>query len=97
MELMPRITRAQSMDVLSSMATISGYRAVEVDNVQALGTQLEPMLSHRSRVFGKYGDSLHVSLLETDAVAIFDIDRWDDLHCDEGATMNRSLGAMRSN
>jgi NAD(P) transhydrogenase subunit alpha len=28
MELMPRITRAQSMDVLSSMATISGYRAV---------------------------------------------------------------------
>jgi NAD(P) transhydrogenase subunit alpha len=27
-ELMPRITRAQSMDVLSSMATISGYKAV---------------------------------------------------------------------
>jgi NAD(P) transhydrogenase subunit alpha len=28
MELMPRITRAQSMDALSSMSTISGYRAV---------------------------------------------------------------------
>ena len=28
MELIPRITRAQSMDALSSMATISGYRAV---------------------------------------------------------------------
>ncbi|MCH2202972.1 MAG: Re/Si-specific NAD(P)(+) transhydrogenase subunit alpha [Fuerstiella sp.] len=28
LELVPRITRAQSMDVLSSMATISGYRAV---------------------------------------------------------------------
>lgn len=28
LELIPRITRAQSMDVLSSMATISGYRAV---------------------------------------------------------------------
>jgi NAD(P) transhydrogenase subunit alpha len=28
MELMPRITRAQSMDALSSMATISGYRGV---------------------------------------------------------------------
>ena len=27
MELMPRITRAQSMDVLSSMSTISGYKA----------------------------------------------------------------------
>ncbi len=28
MELIPRITRAQSMDALSSMATIAGYRAV---------------------------------------------------------------------
>ncbi len=28
MELLPRITRAQSMDALSSMATIAGYRAV---------------------------------------------------------------------
>ncbi len=28
LELVPRITRAQSMDVLSSMATIAGYRAV---------------------------------------------------------------------
>jgi NAD(P) transhydrogenase subunit alpha len=28
MELMPRITRAQSMDALSSMATIAGYRGV---------------------------------------------------------------------
>ena len=28
MELMPRTTRAQSMDALSSMATISGYKAV---------------------------------------------------------------------
>ena len=28
MELVPRITRAQSMDVLSSMATVAGYKAV---------------------------------------------------------------------
>jgi len=28
MELMPRITRAQSMDALSAMATVSGYKAV---------------------------------------------------------------------
>ena len=28
LEMIPRITRAQSMDVLSSMATIAGYRAV---------------------------------------------------------------------
>jgi len=28
LELLPRITRAQSMDILSSMATLAGYRAV---------------------------------------------------------------------
>src|SRR5205823_5534583 len=28
MELMPRITRAQSMDVLSAMSTVAGYKAV---------------------------------------------------------------------
>jgi NAD(P) transhydrogenase subunit alpha len=28
LELLPRITRAQSMDVLSSMASIAGYKAV---------------------------------------------------------------------
>ena len=28
MELMPRITRAQSMDVLSSQANLAGYKAV---------------------------------------------------------------------
>ena len=28
LELVPRITRAQSMDVLSSQASIAGYRAV---------------------------------------------------------------------
>ena len=28
MELVPRITRAQSMDVLSSQANLAGYRAV---------------------------------------------------------------------
>ena len=30
MELIPRISRAQSMDVLSSQSTIAGYRAVTV-------------------------------------------------------------------
>ena len=42
-ELMPRITRAQSMDALSSMATIAGYKAVLV----AAGTvpRLFPMLT----------------------------------------------------
>jgi len=42
MEMMPRITRAQSMDVLSSMATIAGYKAVilAADNLP----QMFPMM-----------------------------------------------------
>ena len=42
MELVPRITRAQSMDALSSMATVAGYKAV----INAAGTlpRLFPML-----------------------------------------------------
>ena len=42
MELMPRITRAQSMDILSSMATIAGYKAVilAADNLP----QMFPMM-----------------------------------------------------
>lgn len=35
LELVPRITRAQSMDILSSMATIAGYRAVLLAAVAA--------------------------------------------------------------
>ena len=35
MELMPRITRAQSMDVLSSQANLAGYRAV-IDAAESL-------------------------------------------------------------
>jgi NAD(P) transhydrogenase subunit alpha len=42
MELMPRITRAQSMDALSSMATISGYKAVLLAAVAA--PRMFPML-----------------------------------------------------
>ena len=43
LELVPRITRAQSMDVLSSQATVSGYKAVLV-GASALGKFL-PMLT----------------------------------------------------
>jgi NAD(P) transhydrogenase subunit alpha len=43
LELLPRITRAQSMDVLSSQATIAGYRAVLVAAQEA--PKLLPMLT----------------------------------------------------
>jgi NAD(P) transhydrogenase subunit alpha len=42
MELMPRITRAQSMDALSSMATISGYKAALI--AAAALPRMMPML-----------------------------------------------------
>lgn len=43
LELVPRITRAQSMDVLSSQATVAGYKAVLI-GASALGKFL-PMLT----------------------------------------------------
>jgi len=44
MELMPRITRAQSMDVLSSQANLAGYRAV-VDGASEYGRALPMMMT----------------------------------------------------
>ena len=43
MELMPRITRAQSMDVLSSQANLAGYRAV-IDGAAEFGKAM-PMMT----------------------------------------------------
>ncbi len=43
MDLMPRITRAQTMDILSSQATVSGYKAVLL-GANAIGKFL-PMLT----------------------------------------------------
>ncbi len=44
MELMPRITRAQSMDVLSSQANLAGYRAI-VDAAAAYGRAVPMMMT----------------------------------------------------
>jgi H+-translocating NAD(P) transhydrogenase subunit alpha len=44
MELMPRITRAQSMDVLSSQANLAGYRAV-IDAAEVYGRALPMMMT----------------------------------------------------
>jgi NAD(P) transhydrogenase subunit alpha len=44
MELMPRITRAQSMDVLSSQANLAGYRAV-IDASAEYGRALPMMMT----------------------------------------------------
>ena len=44
MELMPRISRAQSMDVLSSQSNLAGYRAV-IDAVAAYGRAVPMMMT----------------------------------------------------
>src|SRR5918993_5830274 len=44
MELMPRITRAQVMDVLSSQANLAGYRAV-IEGAAAYGRALPMMMT----------------------------------------------------
>jgi NAD(P) transhydrogenase subunit alpha len=44
MELMPRITRAQSMDVLSSQANLAGYRAV-IDGAAVYGRAMPMMMT----------------------------------------------------
>jgi len=44
MELMPRITRAQVMDVLSSQANLAGYRAV-IDASSAYGRGMPMMMT----------------------------------------------------
>jgi proton-translocating NAD(P)+ transhydrogenase subunit alpha len=44
MELVPRITRAQSMDVLSSQANLAGYRAV-IDAAEAFGRAFPMMMT----------------------------------------------------
>jgi H+-translocating NAD(P) transhydrogenase subunit alpha len=44
MELLPRITRAQSMDVLSSQANLAGYRAV-IDAADEYGRALPMMMT----------------------------------------------------
>jgi NAD(P) transhydrogenase subunit alpha len=44
MELLPRITRAQAMDVLSSQANLAGYKAV-IDAAQAFGRAFPMMMT----------------------------------------------------
>ena len=44
MELMPRITRAQAMDVLSSQANLAGYRAV-IDAAEQYGRAIPMMMT----------------------------------------------------
>ena len=49
MELIPRISRAQSMDVLSSQANLAGYRSV-IDAAEQFGKAFPMMMTAAGRV-----------------------------------------------
>ena len=51
MEFMPRITRAQSMDVLSSQANLAGYKAV-IEAANAFGRAFPQMMTAADRQDG---------------------------------------------
>jgi NAD(P) transhydrogenase subunit alpha len=53
MEWMPRITRAQSMDILSSQSNLAGYKAV-IDGAASLGRAFPMMLTAAGRVSPAY-------------------------------------------
>src|SRR6187401_1004733 len=68
MELMPRITRAQSMDVLSSQANLAGYRAV-VDAAGEYGRALPMMMTAAGTVPAAKGVIMGVGVAGLQAIA----------------------------
>src|SRR5450759_4175110 len=68
MELMPRITRAQSMDVLSSQANLAGYRAV-IDAAGEYGRALPMMMTAAGTVPAAKVFSMGVGVAGLQAIA----------------------------
>ena len=55
-------------------------RPVQVDQMEPLGTLLEPVLRHRRGILGKDGRRMHLALPQAHAMSVLDVDRGDDLH-----------------
>ena len=68
MELMPRITRAQSMDVLSSQANLAGYRAV-IDAAHEYGRALPMMMTAAGTVPAAKGFVMGAGVAGLQAIA----------------------------
>src|ERR1700741_1698052 len=68
MELMPRITRAQVMDVLSSQANLAGYRAV-IEGAEAFGRAFPMMMTAAGTVPAAKGFVMGVSVAGLQAIA----------------------------
>ena len=68
MELMPRITRAQVMDVLSSQANLAGYRAV-IEAAEAFGRAFPMMMTAAGTVPAAKGFVMGVGVAGLQAIA----------------------------
>src|SRR2546426_6209808 len=68
MELMPRITRAQAMDVLSSQANLAGYRAV-IDGAAEYGRALPMMMTAAGTVPAARGFVMGAGVAGLQAIA----------------------------
>src|SRR4051812_25908421 len=68
MELMPRITRAQVMDVLSSQANLAGYRAV-IEAAEAFGRAFPMMMTAAGTIPAAKGFVMGVGVAGLQAIA----------------------------
>src|ERR1700740_1215968 len=68
MELMPRITRAQVMDVLSSQANLAGYRAV-IEAAEAFGRAFPMMMTAAGTIPAAEGVVMGVRVAGLQAIA----------------------------
>ena len=66
------------------VARSPAHRAVEVDEMKASCTALEPVARHDYRVFGEHGDIVHVALSQPHAAAILEVDCRDQQHRKKG-------------
>ena len=53
---------------------------VQVDNMQTASTLITPMRCHGNRVTGKNRGVVHASLTQTHALALFQVNRWNQHH-----------------
>ena len=59
---------------------LAGDGAVQIDDVQPLRAQLQPVPRHRGGILREDRRGLHVALPQAHAMSVLDIDRGNDLH-----------------
>ena len=69
-------------DCLHNLAVhgLTGESAVQINQVQAPATGIEPALRRGDGIVGKHGAVLHVTLAQAHALTVFQIDSWNDQH-----------------